>query len=194
MSCSTPIRSRPKGSRSSSPIASRCGRRRDGPAAARDVRRRPDHRRQRRRHRPRRPDRLARGTVLGVPDYTLDRVASSNQATTLTLHGRYIPGQGHLQRRLHRPRRPTDYAVTLPTSVNDNTVRPAGSTSRSRRDNTGSVSPTGARSSCSRRSTTCSTTISPAMPSGNLSAPTGVLFDPIGRAFKVGVRASPWAG
>jgi outer membrane receptor protein involved in Fe transport len=124
------------------------------------------------------------GTVLGVPDYTLDGVASfSNQATTLTLHGRYIP-KGIYNVAFIGPDDP-DYAVTLPTSVNDNTVPgrfylDLAATHRLELANGREVELFGAINNLFDKDP-------PAMPSGNLGT-NQVLFDPIGRAFKVGVR------
>lgn len=124
------------------------------------------------------------GTVLGVPDYTLDGVASfTDQATTVTFHGRYIP-PGQFNVAFIGPDDP-DFAVTLPTSVNDNTVPgrfylDLALTHQFQLAGGREVELFGAVNNLLDRDP-------PAMPSGNLGT-NQVLFDPVGRAFKVGVR------
>lgn len=124
------------------------------------------------------------GTLLGVPDYTIDGTASyTNGPATVTLHGRYIPS-GSFNVAFIGPDDPR-YAITLPTSVNNNRV--AG---RFYMDLAGSfkiplrsgqeIELFGAINNLFDRDP-------PAIPSGNLGT-NQVLFDPIGRAFKIGVR------
>ena len=126
------------------------------------------------------------GTVLGVPDYTIDGVASFRTGgTRITAHGRYIPS-GIFNVAFIGPDDP-DYAITLPTSVTDNTIP-----DRFYLDLAFSQQITiggdrqfelfGAVNNVFDRDP-------PAMPSGNLGT-NQVLFDPIGRAFKLGVRVN----
>jgi outer membrane receptor protein involved in Fe transport len=124
------------------------------------------------------------GTVLGVPDYTVDGVVSlTDQQTTLTLHGRYVP-KGIFNVAFVGPDDP-NYAITLPTSVNDNTVP-----GRFYLD----LAATHALNFGEDREVEVFAAINnlldrdpPAIPSGNLGT-NQVLFDPVGRAFKVGAR------
>jgi len=125
------------------------------------------------------------GTVLGVPDYTIDGLASfSNEVTTLALHGRYIPS-GIYNVAFIGPDDP-DYAITLPSSVNDNTIPErfyldASFTHRVSFGHDDGAEIFFAVNNLLDRDP-------PALPSGNLGT-NQVLFDPVGRAFRVGVRA-----
>jgi outer membrane receptor protein involved in Fe transport len=124
------------------------------------------------------------GTVLGVPDYTIDGLATwSKGPGSLTFHGRYIPA-GSYNVSFIGPDDP-NYAPTLPTSVNTNrvpgrfyldvagTLRVAVGSGREF-ELFGSVNNLLDRDP-------------PAIPSGNLGT-NQVLFDPIGRAFRLGAR------
>jgi outer membrane receptor protein involved in Fe transport len=124
------------------------------------------------------------GTVLGVPDYTLDGLVTYTKGRgTLTFHGRYIPG-GSYNVSFIGPDDPR-YAVTLPTSVNNNRIPGrfymdlAGSY-KLRVGNGRDFELFGSINNLFDRDP-------PAMPSGNLGT-NQVLFDPIGRAFRVGAR------
>ena len=124
------------------------------------------------------------GAILGVPDYTIDGLASfSDGATTLALHARYIPS-GIFNTAFIGPDDP-DFAITLPTSVNDNTIpdrfyMDLSLTQSVPFGNGNEAEAFFAVNNLFDRDP-------PAMPSGNLGT-NQVLFDPVGRAFKVGVR------
>jgi len=124
------------------------------------------------------------GTVLGVPDYTIDGVASfTKAASTLTLHGRYIPS-GMYNVAFIGPDDP-DYSITLPTSVNNNTVP-----GRFYLDMSFTQAVTFGGDDEAEFFFAINNLLDrdpPAIPSGNLGT-NQVLFDPVGRAFKVGVR------
>ena len=124
------------------------------------------------------------GTVLGVPDYTLDGVVSYTKGPgTLTFHGRYIPG-GSYNVAFIGPDDP-NYAVTLPTSVNDNTIpgRFYLDMAATMRVNVGS----GREFELFGSINNLLDRDPPAMPSANLGT-NQVLFDPVGRAFRLGAR------
>jgi len=124
------------------------------------------------------------GAILGVPDYTIDGVASFTSGdATVALHGRYIPS-GMYNVAFIGPDDP-NYAITLPTSVNNNRIP-----DRFYLD----MSFTQAVSFGENNEAEFFVAVNnlldrdpPAMPSANLGT-NQVLFDPIGRAFKVGVR------
>jgi outer membrane receptor protein involved in Fe transport len=124
------------------------------------------------------------GTVLGVPDYTIDGVASfTNEGSTLTLHGRYIP-PGTYNVAFVGPDDPR-YAVTLPTSVNNNRVP-----GRFYLDLAFTQKVTFGSEDQAEFFFAINNLLDrdpPALPSANLGT-NQVLFDPIGRAFRVGVR------
>ncbi|MDB5717797.1 MAG: tonB dependent receptor family protein [Sphingomonas bacterium] len=124
------------------------------------------------------------GTILGVPDYTLDGLLTYTKGPgSATLHGRYIPA-GSYNVSFIGPDDPS-YAVTLPTSVNNNrvpgrfyldlaaTMKVAVSSDREF-ELYGSINNLLDRDP-------------PAIPSGNLGT-NQVLFDPVGRAFRLGAR------
>jgi len=124
------------------------------------------------------------GTVLGVPDYTIDGLAAWTKGPgSLTFHGRYIPS-GSYNVSFVGPDA-DNFAVTLPTSVNNNrvpgrfyldvagTLRVAVNSGREF-ELFGSVNNLLDRDP-------------PAIPSGNLGT-NQVLFDPVGRAFRLGAR------
>ncbi|MEO7549990.1 MAG: TonB-dependent receptor [Croceibacterium sp.] len=124
------------------------------------------------------------GTVLGVPDYTIDGVASlTHQDTTLTFHGHYIPS-GLFNVAFIGPDDPK-YAVTLSNSVTDNTVpsRFYLDFAFTQKFAVGS----GREAELFGAVNNLLDTDPPALPSGNLGT-NQVLFDPVGRAFKIGVR------
>ena len=124
------------------------------------------------------------GTVLGVPDYTLDGVLTyANGPGSLTFHGRYIPG-GSYNVAFVGPDDP-DYAVTLPTSVNDNTVpgRFYLDLAATLKVDVGS----GREFELFGSINNLLDRDPPAMPSANLGT-NQVLFDPVGRAFRLGAR------
>ena len=124
------------------------------------------------------------GTVLGVPDYTLDGVVTYSKGPgSLTFHGRYIPS-GSYNVSFIGPDDP-NYAVTLPTSVNNNRVpgRFYLDLAATYRIGVGSgreFEVFGAINNLFDRDP-------PAIPSGNLGT-NQVLFDPVGRAFRIGAR------
>jgi outer membrane receptor protein involved in Fe transport len=124
------------------------------------------------------------GTILGVPDYTIDGLASfSDGATTLALHGRYIPS-GIFNVAFIGPDDP-DYAITLPTSVNNNTIPDRFYMDLS----VTQMVPFGGGNEAEVffAVNNLFDRDPPAMPSANLGT-NQVLFDPVGRAFKVGAR------
>ena len=124
------------------------------------------------------------GALLGVPDYTLDGTLSYSRGPgRLTVHGRYIPAGGYNVAFIG----PDDprYAVTLPTSVNDNRIP-----GRFYLDLSGSMKVYTLNGQELELFASINNLLDkdpPAMPSGNLGT-NQVLFDPIGRAFKVGAR------
>jgi iron complex outermembrane receptor protein len=124
------------------------------------------------------------GTVLGVPDYVLNGLATYTKGPgTLTFQGRYIPS-GSYNVSFVGPDA-ANYAVTLPTSVNNNRVP-----GRFYLDMSGTLKVAvgsgrafelfGAVNNLLDRDP-------PAIPSGNLGT-NQVLFDPVGRAFRMGAR------
>lgn len=124
------------------------------------------------------------GTLLGVPDYTIDGTMTYSQGpASLTLHGRYIPS-GIFNVAFIGPD-DSRYAVTLPTSVTDNTIPGrfyldlAGSFKIPLRSGQ-EIELFGAINNVFDKDP-------PIMPSGNLGT-NQVLFDPIGRAFRIGAR------
>ncbi|HWJ69035.1 MAG TPA: TonB-dependent receptor [Sphingobium sp.] len=124
------------------------------------------------------------GALLGVPDYTLDGTLSYSRGPgRLTFHGRYIPAGGYNVAFIG----PDDprYAVTLPTSVNNNRIP-----GRFYLDLSGSMKVYAMNGQEIELFASINNLLDkdpPAMPSGNLGT-NQVLFDPIGRAFKVGAR------
>jgi len=124
------------------------------------------------------------GALLGVPDYVIDgTMAYTKGPATVTFHGRYIPS-GLFNVAFIGPDDP-NYSITLPTSVNNNRVPGrfyldlAASyriTLRSGQE----LELFGAINNLFDRDP-------PAIPSGNLGT-NQVLFDPVGRAFKLGAR------
>ncbi|MEO6041705.1 MAG: TonB-dependent receptor [Croceibacterium sp.] len=124
------------------------------------------------------------GNVLGVPDYTIDGVASlTHQDTTLTFHGRYIP-KGLFNVAFIGPDNPK-YAITLANTVTDNTVpsRFYLDFAFTQKFAVGS----GREAELFGAVNNLFDTDPPALPSGNLGT-NQVLFDPVGRAFKIGAR------
>jgi iron complex outermembrane receptor protein len=124
------------------------------------------------------------GTVLGVPDYQLNGLVTYTKGPgSLTFQGRYIPS-GSYNVSFVGPDA-DNYAPTLPTSVNDNTVP-----GRFYLDVSGTIKVAvgsgrefelfGAVNNLLDRDP-------PAIPSGNLGT-NQVLFDPVGRAFRMGAR------
>jgi len=124
------------------------------------------------------------GTLLGVPDYTIDgTLAWRKGPLTIVGQGRYIPA-GKYNVAFVGPDDP-NYAVTLPTSVNDNTVPGRyylnlSATYKFELRSGQEMEVFGAINNVFDRDP-------PVMPSGNLGT-NQVLFDPIGRAFKIGAR------
>lgn len=123
------------------------------------------------------------GAVLGVPDYTLDGLLTwTKDDTSVTVHGRYIPS-GIFNTAFIGPDDP-NYEVTLTNSVNNNRIpgRAYFDLAASQKIRvSGSVFELfGAINNLFDRDP-------PAMPSGNLGT-NQVLFDPVGRAFRLGVR------
>jgi iron complex outermembrane receptor protein len=124
------------------------------------------------------------GTLLGVPDYTIDgTLAWTKGPLTIAGQGRYIPSGGFNVAFIG----PDDsrYAVTLPTSVNNNRVQGRyylnlSATYRISLREGQDLELFGAINNVFDRDP-------PAIPSGNLGT-NQVLFDPIGRAFKIGAR------
>ncbi|MBN8830297.1 MAG: TonB-dependent receptor, partial [Sphingomonadales bacterium] len=124
------------------------------------------------------------GTLLGVPDYSIDGTLAWNKGpVTLVGHGRYIPS-GMYNVAFIGPDDPR-YSITGTTSVNNNRV--AGRfymdlalTYRFELRAGQQLEVFGAVNNVFDRDP-------PAIPSGNLGT-NQVLFDPIGRAFKVGAR------
>jgi len=124
------------------------------------------------------------GALLGVPDYVIDgTLGYTTGPATVTLHGRYIPG-GLFNVAFIGPDDPR-YSVTGSTSVNDNRVQGrfyldlAASyriTLRSGQE----LELFGAINNLFDRDP-------PVIPSGNLGT-NQVLFDPVGRAFRIGAR------
>jgi outer membrane receptor protein involved in Fe transport len=123
------------------------------------------------------------GAVLGVPDYTIDGTLTwSKNDTSVTLHGRYIPS-GLYNTAFIGPDDP-NYAITLKNSVNNNRIPgrayfDLAATQKVRMSGT-EFELFGAINNLLDRDP-------PAMPSGNLGT-NQVLFDPVGRAFRLGVR------
>jgi len=124
------------------------------------------------------------GALLGVPDYVLDgTLAYSKGPATLAFHGRYIPS-GLFNVAFVGPDDP-DYSITLPTSVNNNRVPgrfylDLAATWRIHLRSGQEMELFGAINNLFDRDP-------PAIPSGNLGT-NQVLFDPVGRAFKIGAR------
>jgi len=124
------------------------------------------------------------GALLGVPDYTLNGLLTWNhEGSSISLQGRYIPS-GIFNVAFIGPDDP-DYAVTLPNSVNNNKIPDRFYLDLAGQYVIRTASGTefelfGAINNLLDRDP-------PAMPSGNLGT-NQVLFDPVGRAFRVGVR------
>lgn len=124
------------------------------------------------------------GTLLGVPDYTLDSTLTWTRGpSSLTVQGRYIPA-GSFNVAFIGPDDPR-FAITLPTSVNNNRIP-----GRFYLNLAGSIKVY----TMNRQEIELYASINnlfdrdpPAMPSGNLGT-NQVLFDPVGRAYKVGAR------
>ena len=119
-----------------------------------------------------------------MPDFTVDGVASlTHRDTTFTFHGRYVPS-GMFNVAFIGPDDPR-YAITLPTSVNNNRVegRAYLDFAFSQKFAVGS----GREAELFGAINNVFDTDPPAIPSGNLGT-NQVLFDPVGRAFKIGVR------
>jgi outer membrane receptor protein involved in Fe transport len=124
------------------------------------------------------------GTLLGVPDYSIDgTLAWTSGPVTLVSHGRYIPGGSYNVAFVG----PDDsrYAITRPDSVNDNSVpgrfyMDLALTYRLELRAGQQMEIFGAINNLFDRDP-------PAIPSGNLGT-NQVLFDPVGRAFRLGVR------
>jgi len=124
------------------------------------------------------------GAILGVPDYTIDGVASFTSGdATVTLHGRYIPS-GIFNVAFIGPDDPR-FSITAPTSVNDNVIP-----DRFYLDMSFTQAVDFGQNNRAEFFVAVNNLLDqdpPAMPSANLGT-NQVLFDPIGRAFKVGVR------
>jgi outer membrane receptor protein involved in Fe transport len=124
------------------------------------------------------------GTLLGVPDYSIDGTLAWNKGpVTLVGHGRYIPS-GMYNVAFIGPDDPR-YAITGTTSVNNNRVpgrfyMDLALTYRIDLRAGQQLELFGAVNNLFDRDP-------PAIPSGNLGT-NQVLFDPIGRAFKIGAR------
>jgi outer membrane receptor protein involved in Fe transport len=124
------------------------------------------------------------GNLLGVPDYTIDGTLSWKYgATTLTGHGRYIPAGGYNVAFIG----PDDprYSITGLTSVNNNRVpgrfyMDLAMTYRIDLRAGQQLEIFGAINNLFDRDP-------PAIPSGNLGT-NQVLFDAVGRSFKIGGR------
>jgi len=124
------------------------------------------------------------GALLGVPNYTIDATLGwSRGPLTVTAHNRYIP-EGGFNVAFIGPDDP-DYSVTNPTSVNNNRVpgryylNLAASYTLGLRGGR-ELELFGAINNALDRDP-------PAIPSANLGT-NQVLFDPVGRAFKIGAR------
>jgi len=124
------------------------------------------------------------GALLGVPDYTLDGALTYSQGPgRLTVHGRYIPA-GLYNVAFIGPDDPR-YSITGTTSVNNNRIP-----GRFYLDLSGSYKVYAFGGKELELFASINNLLDndpPAMPSGNLGT-NQVLFDPIGRAFKVGAR------
>jgi outer membrane receptor protein involved in Fe transport len=123
------------------------------------------------------------GATLGVPDYTIDALLGwTKNDTSLTLHGRYIPS-GMFNTSFIGPDDP-NYSITLPTSVNNNRIPGRAyfdlAASQKVRMSGTEFELFGAINNLFDRDP-------PPMPSGNLGT-NQVLFDAVGRAFRLGVR------
>ena len=124
------------------------------------------------------------GTTLGVPDYSLNGLlAWEDGPFSVTLQGRYIP-KGIFNVAFGGPDDP-DFAVTLPTSVNDNTVPDRFYLDFGAEYSVAST--LGVEAEIFGAIYNVLDRDPPALPSGNLGT-NQVLFDPVGRAFRVGVR------
>ncbi|MEH3106268.1 MAG: TonB-dependent receptor [Sphingomonas fennica] len=120
------------------------------------------------------------GTVLGVPDYTINGLVTwSKGPASVTAQGRYIPS-GSYNVLFVGPDDP-NYAVTLPTSVNNNRVP-----GRFYMDLAATLK-VGDRYELFGSINNLLDRDPPAIPSGNLGT-NQVLFDPVGRAFRLGAR------
>jgi outer membrane receptor protein involved in Fe transport len=125
------------------------------------------------------------GTILGVPDYTINAVASVRMGgTRVTANGRYVP-KGSYNVAFIGPDDPR-YAPTLPTSVNDNTVPGRFTLDLAL---TQDLSLGGREFELFGAVNNVFDRDPPAIPSANLGT-NQVLFDPIGRAFKLGLRVN----
>ena len=124
------------------------------------------------------------GALLGVPDYSIDgTLAYTTGPATVTFHGRYIPS-GLFNVAFIGPDDPR-YSVTGPTSVNNNRVpgrfyMDLAASYRITLSSGQQMELFGAINNLFDRDP-------PAIPSGNLGT-NQVLFDPVGRAFRLGVR------
>ncbi|WP_230461374.1 TonB-dependent receptor domain-containing protein [Sphingobium sp. CAP-1] len=127
---------------------------------------------------------LRTGTIAGVPDYVLDGVLTWTIGKfQLTGHGRYIPS-GIYWTNFVGPDQ-DDYAVTLPNSVDDNHVP-----SRFYLDMTARLNVDTGNGRTFQLFATVNNLLDrdpPAMP-GPAGGTNQILFDPVGRAFKVGAR------
>ncbi|MGE5721947.1 MAG: TonB-dependent receptor domain-containing protein, partial [Sphingomonadales bacterium] len=123
------------------------------------------------------------GALLGVPDYTLNGLLTwKHERGSISLQGRYIP-PGIFNVAFIGPDDP-NYAVTLPNSVNNNRIP-----GRFYLDLAGQyvIKAAGTEFELFGAINNLLDRDPPAMPSGNLGT-NQVLFDPVGRAFKLGVR------
>jgi len=124
------------------------------------------------------------GTIPGVPDYVLDGVLTWTVGKfQLTGHGRYIPS-GIYWTNFVGPDQ-EGYAVTAPNSVDNNNVP-----SRFYLDMTARVNVETGNGRTFQLFATINNLLDrdpPAMP-GPSGGTNQILFDPVGRAFKVGAR------
>ena len=124
------------------------------------------------------------GTIPGVPDYVLDGVLTWTVGKfQLTGHGRYIPS-GIYWTNFVGPDQ-DGYAVTAPNSVDNNNVP-----SRFYLDMTARVNVEAGNGRTFQLFATVNNLLDrdpPAMP-GPSGGTNQILFDPVGRAFKVGAR------
>jgi outer membrane receptor protein involved in Fe transport len=123
------------------------------------------------------------GTVPGVPDYTIDGIATwTKDQFQLTAHGRYIPS-GIFWTNFIGPDQ-EGYAINLPTSVDDNRV-PA----RFYLDLAFQVRvPLGNREMEFFGAVNNVLDRDPPVIPSNTGGTNQILFDPVGRAFRAGVR------
>ena len=124
------------------------------------------------------------GTVAGVPDYTIDGTLTWKlEPVQLTAHGRYIP-KGIYWTEFRDPS-DAGYAVTNPNSVNSNDVP-----SRFYLDLAAQVTlNTGGREFELFGAINNALDRDPPIMPGASGGTNQILYDPVGRAFKIGVRA-----